>query len=125
MYKYLSSNSVVRLSDYAVIPLVAGNRDYEEMQVWIALGNTPAPADNPSPLTKEQRIAEVLASKSIPMTRSEVWNAIIAANALATAQAPLTGRAPAEQLAYNRARNKYQRECEEMEAAIRVIELEP
>lgn len=79
----------------------------------------------PVPLTKDERIAAVLVSKSIPMTRSEVWNAIIAANALAIAQSPTTGRTPAEQLAYNRARNKYQREFEEMEAAIRVIELEP
>lgn len=78
-----------------------------------------------APPTKDERIAAILLSKSLPMTRSEVWNAVIAANALAYGQAPFTGRTPTEQLAYNRARNKYQRECEEMEAAIRVIELEP
>jgi len=46
MYK-LDSNgkSVVRTSDGACIPFADGNTDYEEYKAWLALGNTPLPAD--------------------------------------------------------------------------------
>lgn len=40
MYK-LNTGSVTRLSDGAIIPLVPGNRDYNEYLEWVADGNTP------------------------------------------------------------------------------------
>jgi hypothetical protein len=42
MYK-LNQNSVTRLADGASIPLVDGNRDYEEYKQWLSEGNTPLP----------------------------------------------------------------------------------
>lgn len=50
MYKLITiqsrePNSVLRLSDGACIPFDPDNRDFQEYQEWIALGNQPLPAD--------------------------------------------------------------------------------
>jgi hypothetical protein len=37
--------SIQRLSDNACIPFDPANRDFQEYQEWIALGNQPLPAD--------------------------------------------------------------------------------
>ena len=37
-----------RVSDTATIPCVEGNRDYQEYLAWLAEGNEPLPADDPS-----------------------------------------------------------------------------
>ena len=36
---------IKRLSDDAFIPMVEGNRDYQEYLEWVAEGNTPDPAE--------------------------------------------------------------------------------
>ena len=77
----------------------------------------------PVPPTKAQQIAALLAEKRL--TREDVWNCILASNALSQAQATATGQTVAAVTAYNRSRNKFFRECELLEAAIRVIELAP
>jgi hypothetical protein len=51
MYKQMANpdgtliDSVMRMSDMAVIPFVDGNRDYEAYKQWLAEGNTPLPPD--------------------------------------------------------------------------------
>lgn len=39
------SRGVIRVSDNAFIPLDPDNRDFQEYQEWLALGNQPIPAD--------------------------------------------------------------------------------
>lgn len=39
---------ILRLSDYVQIPFDPANRDFQEYQEWIALGNQPQPADEPT-----------------------------------------------------------------------------
>jgi hypothetical protein len=45
MYKLLNDKMVIRLADNAFIPFDPANRDFQEYQEWIALGNQPLPAD--------------------------------------------------------------------------------
>lgn len=49
MYKIISDAVVKRLEDGACIPLVEGNRDYEQYLAWLAAGNVAEPADPPVP----------------------------------------------------------------------------
>lgn len=43
MYKSNGESSVIRKSDGAIIPLVSGNRDYEEYKNWLDDGGIPEP----------------------------------------------------------------------------------
>ena len=47
MYQLIDNQSVKRLSDEAIIPLVAGNRDFALYQSWLDEGNIPEPAPAP------------------------------------------------------------------------------
>lgn len=42
-YQLTAGNTILRLSDNALIPNAPGNRDYAEYQAWVADGNTPLP----------------------------------------------------------------------------------
>lgn len=42
------SQTVLRLTDNAFIPFDPANTDYQEYLAWLAEGNEPLPADEPS-----------------------------------------------------------------------------
>lgn len=47
MYKLIfGSDSILRLSDNAVIPNAPGNRFWDEYQTWLSVGNVPLAADS-------------------------------------------------------------------------------
>jgi hypothetical protein len=53
MYKLIKidgvlQNTVKRLADNASIPFDPDNTDYQQYLAWVAEGNTPLPADEPT-----------------------------------------------------------------------------
>ena len=54
MYKLIKDkngielNQAIRLSDNAFIPFEPANTDYQAYLKWVAEGNTPLPADEPT-----------------------------------------------------------------------------
>lgn len=52
MYKIMIDNNEIigikRLSDNSAIPLDPANTDYQQYLAWVAQGNTPLPADEPT-----------------------------------------------------------------------------
>jgi len=47
-YQLTNGNTVFRLADNAFIPQEPANTDYQEYLAWLAEGNEPLPADDPS-----------------------------------------------------------------------------
>lgn len=58
MYKLTNGTTIIRILDNANIPYNSDNRDYKKYLEWVALGNTPLPADQVSvnfiPLSRRQ-----------------------------------------------------------------------
>ncbi|MCM0760657.1 DUF4376 domain-containing protein [Sporomusa sphaeroides DSM 2875] len=57
MYKLTTGTSIIRLSDNACIPADPANRDYQEYLAWVAVGNTPEPAQTLTEQCESLRIA--------------------------------------------------------------------
>lgn len=47
MYKLTNTNSILRTTDNAYIPVDTDNTDYRHYLEWLSEGNTPEPADPP------------------------------------------------------------------------------
>jgi len=104
------------MTNVRVIDLSTGQettREYTQEELDV-IASTPPP-------TIQQEIGWMLASKGV--TREDVWNCLLASNALCQAQATATGQSLAAVTAYNRSKNKFFRECELLEAAIRAKEV--
>lgn len=60
MYRLTPSDTILRLSDNAFIPLDPANTDYAAYLAWVEPGNMPDPAPlppaPPAPLTTEQKL---------------------------------------------------------------------
>lgn len=55
MYQQIKdSNNIKRIADGAFIPADPTNTDYAAYLAWLAEGNTPAPTQEPEPLTQRQ-----------------------------------------------------------------------
>ena len=67
-YKLLENGCVLRLPDNAAIPPTTDNVDWIAYQAWLALGNTPLPADAPIPaidLSNVDNLDRVLRAASL------------------------------------------------------------
>lgn len=59
MYK-LSQNPAIIILDGSAIPIDPHNADYQQYLDWLAAGNTPEPADEPTPeeITRQEEITQ-------------------------------------------------------------------
>lgn len=121
MYKLSNSTSIIRLSDNASIPADAGNSDYAEYLIWLASGNIPESADASSAPSKAEQIEAMLAAKGV--TRLLVQLTIEVSEDKARALAASYAMTADQAIAYAYSKNKSYRECKDLEAAIRLIEL--
>ena len=76
-------------------------------------------------LSKEARIAQILATQGKGRDRTTIQISIQLAELIATIQAPAYGMTVAEAIAYAYTKNTTYRESKDTEAAIRVVELAP
>lgn len=76
----LASEGVFRLPDMAHIPAHPDNADWRQYQEWLAEGNTPLPADPPSPPTQDEldaeaakQYAKLVALKNMTPAQVQAW----------------------------------------------------
>ncbi len=92
-YKLLA-NAIFRLADEAVIPIDPANRDFQEYSVWLNQGNTPEPADPPSPPPPDwSGFLAAVKSTSVFSNLRQRSRANVTDNAIATELRTLLGEA--------------------------------
>lgn len=98
-YKLLKDGAIKNLSTGEMFSPVSGNSQYEEYLVWLSLGNTPEPADEPTATELAAMViyAEAVAFDGLPdwaaYTTTEavaaIHNAIFSGATLATVNAQI------------------------------------
>jgi hypothetical protein len=63
-YQLTTTDSILRLTDNATIPLDLRNVDYQQYLLWLEEGNNPLPAD-PTPEARELTVQEKLQSSGL------------------------------------------------------------
>jgi hypothetical protein len=98
----------------------------EAYLAWVAEGNTPEPADVPPPPTKDQRIAEILATLGKGKDRTVIQLVILVAETVTIPAFAVQYGVTLEQAkAQAYVRNKTYRESVDCENACRAVETEP
>lgn len=75
-YKIVSETSVMIQATKTWIPMVDGNRDYEEFKQWLSEGNIPDPMDVPVGNSNEQSEGALKAQIKANIERGEFAEAI-------------------------------------------------
>lgn len=87
LYKLTNSPLILRTSDGTWIPPDVHNADYEAYLAWLAMPNTPDPADPlPVPLTPQQVAAQLL---NDPGYNGMLWRGLITALATQLGKTPV------------------------------------
>jgi len=95
MYQLIDEQTVKRLADQVIIPLVPGNRDFTQYQAWLEEGNNPEPAPAPAPVPDYQAFWEGLMASSLYAAIREQSMASLPMNTLSTEFIALLGDAKA------------------------------
>ena len=66
MFRYLTSGTIQRIADGALVPTDPANTDYQAYLRWIEDGNTPQPPDAP-PVDPQPTIEQKLASVGLSL----------------------------------------------------------
>lgn len=74
MYKLTNYNQVIRISDSFIIPVNFGEPLYVEYLAWLAEGNTPLPADPPTPAELFAAIELAIQSHINSVAQQDGWD---------------------------------------------------
>ena len=89
MYKLTDSPSIiVRITDGACIPTDPANTDYQRYLEWLAEGNTPLPADPPTPEQIMAECVERTQKRLDDFARTRNYDGIMSACTYATSTVP-------------------------------------
>ena len=101
MYKLTNYDNIIR-TDGAIIPIDAGNSDYQQYLKWLATGNTPEPADTPDPkLAIIAQITQLEAQQLLPRISREFMLLSFATQAAAAGVDPMANIAYAKLKAFD------------------------
>lgn len=102
-YKLTRSSNITRIADGACIPADPDNADYAQYLRWLAAGNTPEPADAPTPAEIRIQRAAVVQAHMDATAMAYGYDSI--ASAVTYADEPAVARFQAEGQAFRRWRS--------------------